>query len=295
LADTNLIVLTWAFDKFIMNKIVPIFSGGGTRLSAHIGILNAIKDLNIDFDHIVGVSGGSIVCSLYCAGMSIKDISNLAEETDFRKFKGFSLLRLFTQGGLSSGNTFEAWMDHHLNGKTFAQIDKNLSILATDVNGGGPVIFNKENCPDMKISLAVRYSMSIPLLFSFKSYRHHILVDGAILSEDALHQDWAKDGTDVICFRLKSEQLEIQEFKKSWVPIAQYLNMLIRTFMTALSREYVHEQFWQNTIVVNTENFSSVDFNLSVQQKQSLYKMGYDTAFEFLPQRLVKLNHYLDR
>jgi NTE family protein len=273
-----------------MKQIVPIFSGGGTRLSAHIGILEAIKELEIDFQHIVGVSGGSIVSALFCTGMSIEDIRSLAEETDFRQFRGFSLIRLFTQGGLSSGNSFEAWMDHHLGGKTFSQIDKNLSILATDVNGGGPIVFDKEKCPNMKISLAVRYSMSIPLLFSFKSYRHHILVDGAILSEDALHQDWAKDGTDVICFRLKSEQLENQEFKKSWVPIAQYLNMLIRTFMTALSREYVHEQFWQNTIVVNTKNYSAVDFNLNILQKRNLYQMGYETALEFLPQRLIKLD-----
>lgn len=272
-----------------MNQIVPILSGGGTRLSAHIGILEAIKDLQIEFQHIVGVSGGSIVTALYCTGMSTSDIQALAETTDFRKFKGFSLIRLFTQGGLSSGDKFEEWIDLHLNGKTFSQIDKNLSILATDVSGGGPVIFDKASCPDMKISRAVRYSMSIPLLFSFKSYRHHILVDGAILSEDALHQNWAGDGTDVICFRLKSEQLENVAFKKSWVPIFQYINMLIRTFMTALSREYVHEQFWQNTIVVNTGAHSAVDFNLSVEQKRDLYKMGYETAQEYIPQRLSKL------
>ncbi|MAI63789.1 MAG: phospholipase, partial [Alteromonas sp.] len=29
--------------------IVPIFSGGGTRLSAHIGILKALQDMNISF------------------------------------------------------------------------------------------------------------------------------------------------------------------------------------------------------------------------------------------------------
>ena len=47
-----------------MSKIVPIFSGGGTKLSAHIGILDAMNTLNIDFEHIVGVSGGSIISSL---------------------------------------------------------------------------------------------------------------------------------------------------------------------------------------------------------------------------------------
>ncbi|WP_158971621.1 patatin-like phospholipase family protein [Paraglaciecola sp. L3A3] len=271
-----------------MNKIVPIFSGGGTRLSAHIGILDALNQLNVSFDHIVGVSGGSIVASLYCSGMPLEQIKELAIETDFKKFKGFSLLTLLLQGGLSNGDKFEAWIDNKLGGKTFSQISHHLNILATDVNGGGPVTFNKKNSPHLKVSKAVRFSMSIPLFFSFQSYKEHILVDGAILSEDALYQDWADDGTQVICFRLKSDQVADKKFKKSWLPIKQYVMMLVRTFMTAMSREYVHDQYWKNTIVVNTGKLSPVDFNMTVQQKEDLYLAGYQTALEFVPNRMER-------
>lgn len=269
-----------------MSKIVPIFSGGGTKLSAHIGILKALDVLNIKFNHIVGVSGGSIVSSLYCAGMSLEEMKQLALDTDFRKFRGFSLIRLITQGGLCSGDTFENWMDDLLKGARFKDIEKDLHILATDVNGGGPVIFNKTTSPTLKVSKAVRFSMSIPLFFSFQNYGNHILVDGAILSEDALYNDWAGDGTKIICFRLKSDQVSEPRFKKSWLPLKQYVIMLIRTFMTAMSREYVHDNHWQNTIVVNTGMLSPVDFNMSLEQKEHLYKVGYETALEFVPKRL---------
>lgn len=47
-----------------LTQIVPIFSGGGTRLSAHIGIIKALHDMKIGFDTLVGVSGGSIIASL---------------------------------------------------------------------------------------------------------------------------------------------------------------------------------------------------------------------------------------
>ncbi|MFQ3220607.1 MAG: NTE family protein [Paraglaciecola sp.] len=269
-----------------MNEIVPIFSGGGTRLAAHIGVFDALQKLGLSFQHLVGVSGGSIVAALYCTGMPLADIKTLALNTNFKKFKGFSLFRLLRQGGLSSGNSFEAWMDEKLGGLTFADIDKDLHILATDVNGGGPVIFNKVTSPALKISQAVRFSMSIPLFFSFQSYKHHVLVDGAILSEDALYQDWAGDGTPVMCFKLKSEHVTDLTFKKSWLPLRQYLMMLIRTFMTAMSREYVHAEYWRNTIVINTGKLSPVDFNITHQQKEELYKIGFDTAFEFVPKRL---------
>jgi NTE family protein len=270
----------------LVNKIVPILSGGGTRLSAYIGILDAINTLEIEFDHVVGVSGGSIVSALYSCGMSVEEIKQLANNTDFKKFRGFSLISLLLKGGLSSGDKFERWIDDKLKGKTFSQISYNLHILATDVNGGGPIIFNKQNTPDLKISKAVRFSMSIPLFFSFQAYKNHILVDGAILSEDALFRDWAGDGTKVVCFRLKSDQNSNRNFKKSWLPIGQYVMMLIRTFMTAMSREYVHENYWASTIIVNTGSITPVDFNISISQKEELYAVGYRTALNYIPKSL---------
>ena len=269
-----------------MKSIVPIFSGGGTRLTVHIGVFDALQKLDIHFQHMVGVSGGSIVAALFCCGVPLADIKHLAMTTDFKKFKGFSLFRLLRQGGLSSGDQFEAWMDKHLKGQTFSDIEKDLHILATDVNGGGPVVFSRKTSPDLKISKAVRFSMSIPLFFSFQAYKHHVLVDGAILSEDPLYQDWAGDGSPVMCFKLKSEHVTDSSFKKSWLPLRQYVMMLIRTFMTAMSREYVHAEYWRNTIIINTGKLSPVDFNITPLQKEELYNIGFKTAFEFVPKRM---------
>ncbi len=273
-------------SEFTGKEVVPIFSGGGTRLPAHIGILQAMNELNVDFSHIVGVSGGSIVSSLYAAGFSLSDIKQLAMETDFNKFRSISLLRLLMQGGLSSGDKFESWIDQKLEGREFKDMAMDFHVLATDVNGGGPMIFDKTNTPDLKVSRAVRFSMSIPLIFSFKTYQEHVLVDGAILSEDALFRDWAGDKTPAICFRLKSDPQTNKTFKKPMFPLKSYVLMLVRTFMNAISREYVHAEHWHNTIVVNTGTMSSVDFNMSSDQKQMLYDSGYLTALEYIPKKI---------
>lgn len=267
-------------------QVVPIFSGGGTRLPAHIGILQAMDELGINFSHIVGVSGGSIVSSLYAAGYSLDEIKKLALSTDFNQFRSFSLIRLLMDGGLSSGDKFEQWMDEILESRTFSDMDLDFHVLATDVNGGGPMVFDKQNTPDLKVSRAVRFSMSIPLIFSFKTYDKHVLVDGAILSEDALFRDWAGDKTPAICFRLKSDPETNQEFKKPIFPLKSYVLMLVRTFMNAISREYVHAEHWHNTIVINTGKTSSVDFNMSPDEKEMLFRSGYDTALEFIPKKI---------
>lgn len=272
-----------------LKHIVPIFSGGGTRLTAHIGILSALCDMQLVFRQIVGISGGSIVSALYCSGMPLSKIMQLATETDFRQFRGYSLITLLRDGGLSSGDKFEKWMDKHLEGKTFSELSTPLSILATDVNGGGPVIFSQDTSPDLKVSQAVRFSMSIPLVFSFKKYKKHVLVDGAILSEDALFQNWSGDHTPNVCFRLKSKQEPSMKKRDAIIQLPEYIMMLIRTFMTALSREYVHAEHWHNTVVVDTGTISSVDFALSIDQKKHLYNLGYDTAMTFLPKKLRQL------
>lgn len=264
-------------------KIVPILAGGGTRLPAHLGVLSALLELNLNFNHIVGVSGGSIISSFFAAGLPLDRIKTIALETNYSQFRGFSLYKLIRNGGLSSGDIFEKWVDTHLQGKTFSELDIQLHIVATDVRSGKPVIFNQENTPDMKVSKAVRFSMSIPLVFSFKPFGKHLMVDGSILSEDALHRNWAKDGTPVLCFRLRGEH-EYDELKKnSYFPIFNYITLLIRTFMTTISREYINEAFWHNTIVINTGECSAVDFSMTSEQKLQLFETGYKTALEIVP------------
>lgn len=270
------------------HEIVPIFSGGGTRLSAHIGIIQALHDLDIHFHTLVGVSGGAVIASLYAAGRPIDDIFQLAKNTDFTMFRENSLWRLMTQGGLGSGDVFEAWIDKELGGITFADLKLDLHILATDVANSQPVIFNKQSTPDVKVSQAVRYSMSIPLVFTFKAYKDHILVDGAILSEDALFRDWQGDATPSVCFRLKGNSEDKTPIMKKWIKLPTFVSMLIQTFMDAVSREYVHQAYWHRTVVVNTKDLSAVNFGLSPAEKTQLFELGCSTVKQFLP---PKLNH----
>ena len=267
-------------------QIVPIFSGGGTRLSTHIGIIQALHDQGIDFKTLVGVSGGAVVASMFASGKTIEEMFTLAKETNFNMFRENSLWRLMTQGGLGSGDVFEQWMDKQLQGQTFADLAYDLHIVATDVANSQPVIFNKTNTPDIKVSQAVRYSMSIPLVFTFKEFENHILVDGAILSEDALFRDWQGDATPSICFRLQGSSEDKTPIMKKWIKLPTFVSMLIQTFMDAVSREYVHQAYWNRTIVVNTKSLSAVNFGFTPEEKTQLFNLGRETVNRFLPPKL---------
>ena len=265
-------------------KLVPILAGGGTRLPAHVGVLKALHNMGINIEHLVGVSGGSIVAALWAAGWQIEDMKQLALEVKFTQFRQFNLRQLLFHGGLSSGDVFESWMDDQLKGATFSDLDKDLHIVATDVKNGAPVIFDKINTPDFSVATAVRYSMGIPLVFAFKKYKDHLMTDGSILSEDALRRDWAGDGTPSCCFRLRADELnKTQKKMNRWFPFPDYMQMLIRSFMTTISREFINDVFWNTTIVVDTGDISPVEFDLSVEKKLLLLERGYQTTLEVFP------------
>ncbi len=275
--------------------IVPVLAGGGSRLSAHIGVLTALHEMKIQFPSLVGVSGGSIVGALFSAGYSLNQIRLIAEETDFAQFLGQSFYRLLRTGGLSTGDRFEEWIDNKLSGATFSDLEYPFHVVATDVRSGLPVIFNKERTPHVKVSLAVRFSMSIPIIFSFKEFEGHLMVDGSILSEESLQQDWARDGSPVVVFRLSSIQERTNPKKIRYFPLIGYLSLLIRTFMTTMSREYISEHFWHSTVVIHAGSISPTEFRLSAEQKNALFEVGYATTRRIVPFKLPKLFPLLAR
>lgn len=58
-------------------RIGLALGGGGTRGSAHIGVLRVLEKEGIQVDCISGTSIGAIVGGLYCAGVSIDDIEKM--------------------------------------------------------------------------------------------------------------------------------------------------------------------------------------------------------------------------
>jgi len=268
--------------------IVPVLAGGGTRLPAHVGVMTALRDMDYGYRHIVGVSGGSVVAALAAFGKTPDQMRQLFQDVDFSQFRGYSLLNLLLRGGLSNGKQFERWLEGEIDGACFKDCPVDLNVVATDVRSGQPVIFNRTTSPDLSVARAVLFSISIPLLFPFHHYGKHVLVDGSILAEDGLFRDWAGDLTPVFCFRLRDNRIAAEHMSRRILPVADYLFMLMRTFMSTLSREYMSDTLWMNTVLIETEGMSPLEFHMTPGQKNSLFDSGYNTTREYLPTKLAR-------
>ncbi len=67
-------------------KVGLVFSGGGAKGLAHIGVLKALEENNIPVDYIVGTSMGGVVGAMYAAGYSPSDMEYLALSEDFQNW-----------------------------------------------------------------------------------------------------------------------------------------------------------------------------------------------------------------
>ncbi|MDW5285645.1 hypothetical protein R6Y90_11760 [Alteromonas macleodii] len=56
----------------------------------------------------------------------------------------------------------------------------------------------------------------LSLIFSFKLFKEHLLVDGAILSEDALFEDWRGDGTPQYASDCKAPNKNARPLKRTY-------------------------------------------------------------------------------
>ncbi|HYK76586.1 MAG TPA: patatin-like phospholipase family protein [Daejeonella sp.] len=65
-------------------KVGLVFSGGGAKGLAHIGVLKALEENHIPIDYIVGTSMGGIIGGLYAAGYSPSEIEYIALSPDFQ-------------------------------------------------------------------------------------------------------------------------------------------------------------------------------------------------------------------
>jgi len=64
-------------------KVGLVFSGGGAKGIAHVGVLKALEENEIPIDYIVGTSMGGIVGGCYAAGMSPEQIEQLVLSDEF--------------------------------------------------------------------------------------------------------------------------------------------------------------------------------------------------------------------
>ena len=264
-------------------RINLILAGGGVRLGAFVGALDAFKKMNVEVVGIAGASGGSVVASYFAAGWDIEKLYRLVMDTNFLQFKDFSLSAILFQNGVCSGNRFDKWMDRNMAGLTFKDLDRDLFVVATDLIGQEPVFFSRQTTPEFLVSRAVRYSISFPGMWSAHRWNGKILVDGNLIPWipkmiDAMQGEHRLERT--VTLRLMTESTLAGARKQHLWPW-EFFSLLVGTMGAAMENQRVPGWLWQDTILIKTGNIQPLQFGLTNADKERLIQYGYDQVSRY--------------
>jgi NTE family protein len=142
----------------------------------HIGVLQALEHASLKPDIIAGTSGGALIGAMYASGIRLDRIGEIAKSIKWNKLMGPH----FLFQGLGSSKPIEDLMDELLGkGRRFADLNTRLLVSAVDLVSEQKIIFPEDE--SQTISLPVRASCSLPLVFSPVRYQDRLLVDGGML------------------------------------------------------------------------------------------------------------------
>lgn len=156
--------------------IVLALGGGGARGLAHIGVLQVLAENNIKVRAIAGTSIGAEIGAFIASGMKIDRLTHVACDFDWKV-----TLQLFMPdmptGGITSGKNVIEFLDNHLGTFNIEDLPIPYVAIATDLETGQQVIFDKGKLVD-----AVRASISIPGFMMPYQIGDRLLIDGGVVN-----------------------------------------------------------------------------------------------------------------
>jgi NTE family protein len=121
---------------------------------AHIGVLRAFVEKNLQVDCIAGTSAGSLVGGAFASGLTVDEIANIAREMRWRDVGRMTVSRL----GVQSNDRLETYLRGRLPITRFEELSIPFAAIATDLKTGDAVVLRDRG----DVAFAIRASCTIP-------------------------------------------------------------------------------------------------------------------------------------
>lgn len=251
-------------------KIALVLGGGAARGFAHVGVIRLLEQEKIPIHMIVGTSVGSLIGALYASdpnGFNLEWLSFSIEKDDI-----FDYSLIYSKMGPVQGERLEKFIQTKVKAKTMEQMKIPFYAVATDLNSGNTVVFEKGS-----VAKAVRASCSIPGIFQPLELGGKMYVDGGVTNNLPVDVARAK-GADIIIAVTISKNIQNPQINTLIDVILQSINIMGRELVIYKSRGY------DVLIEPNVGDVGMTDFS----QKKRLMDAGIQAAKQTLP-RIKKL------
>jgi NTE family protein len=266
-------------------RVAVVLSGGGARGIASIGMLRVFERNDIPIDLIVGTSMGSVIGGLYAMGYSPDQLQRLIDTTNWDDLLSYndearrrdmfldqkitrnkSVLVLRFEGlspvlpeAFSSGQR----LTNYLNILTLQALYKpepnfdNLRVpfraVATDLVTGKRIVLDKGD-----ITMALRASLSVPLLFSSVPRDSMQLLDGGLVDNLPVDVAIALNADVIIAVDMASPLRSKSELNAPWEIVDQITTIMMQE-VTKLARAKANVVISPRMDDHLSSNFSDLD------------------------------------
>ena len=177
----------------VYKKTILVLSGGGLKGITQLGCLEALKQQgHLKYiDTIAGTSAGAIVATLYIAGYQPTELYDFLVKFDISKMTYAKTVNMLEKYGLDDGKRCMIILERLIKAKkfdadiTFREFYKRtkikLIITGTCLNEKKAHYFSVDTQPDMSVLIAVRISVSIPIIFAPYKFENNLFVDGGCI------------------------------------------------------------------------------------------------------------------
>ncbi len=185
-------------------RVALVIGSGSIKCAAAIGLQNVMRREGIEFNMLVGCSGGGLFAALMALGCEPKEMADMAQRlwtrdaTSRHNYRDFlsilfpGLLKFSENFGLVDDRKVMERLRIAFANKTFADARTPLFIAATDFLNGEQVVMTQGRLVE-----AVRGSIAMPYIFKPFRVDGRLLVDGYL--SDPLPVGIAiKEGADII-------------------------------------------------------------------------------------------------
>ena len=162
-----------------------VLGGGGLKGMAHIGVFEALEELGMIPELVVGCSMGSLIAAAWCAGVSAKEMREIAlsvrRKDVFRIAHVDMALKRMHSPAVYRPEPLDALIHRLVGNVKFPELKHRLVVATVDLNTGGQILWGQPGLNDVRVADAVFASCALPGLFPPRDIDGRICVDGAVI------------------------------------------------------------------------------------------------------------------
>lgn len=155
-------------------KIGLALGSGAARGLAHIGVLQVLDEEGLAISAIAGTSIGALIGALYAAGVSTRDMEEVARDVDWRKLARL-VDPIVPTSGFIDGKRISRFFSEILPVRDFSELQIPMSMVTTDVESGETVVISRGD-----LHTALRAAISFPGILTPVSFGKRFLIDGGL-------------------------------------------------------------------------------------------------------------------